>query len=100
MTTAPSQLIWKRFCQHRLAVVSAATLILLVFISSGAPLWVSVFDLDGQTVDLFNRFQPVSAAHPLGTDEEFMYFFQEYFYLLHLKHKEAVSFFMNKFMQN
>jgi peptide/nickel transport system permease protein len=52
-----------------LAVVSAATLILLVFISSGAPLWVSVFDLDGQTVDLFNRFQPVSAAHPLGTDE-------------------------------
>ena len=42
---------------------------LLVFISSGAPLWVSAFDLDGQTVDLFNRFQPVSAAHPLGTDE-------------------------------
>ena len=69
MTTPPSQLILKRFCQHRLAVVSAATLILLVFISSGAPLWVSVFDLDGQTVDLFNRFQPVSAAHPLGTDE-------------------------------
>ena len=69
MTTPPSQLIWKRFCQHRLAVVSAATLILLVFISSCAPLWVSVFDLDGQTVDLFNRFQPVSAAHPLGTDE-------------------------------
>ena len=69
MTTPPSQLIWKRFCQHRLAVVSAATLILLVFISIGAPLWVSVFDLDGQTVDLFNRFQPVSAAHPLGTDE-------------------------------
>ena len=69
MTTPPSQLIWKRFCRHRLAVVSAATLILLVFISSGAPLWVSVFDLDGQTVDLFNRFQPVSAAHPLGTDE-------------------------------
>ena len=69
MTTPPSQLIWKRFCQHRLAVVSAVTLILLVFISSCAPLWVSVFDLDGQTVDLFNRFQPVSAAHPLGTDE-------------------------------
>ncbi len=69
MTTPPSQLIWRRFCQHRLAVVSAVTLILLVFISSGAPLWVSVFDLDGQTVDLFNRFQPVSAAHPLGTDE-------------------------------
>ena len=69
MTTPPSQLIWRRFCQHRLAVVSAVTLILLVFISSCAPLWVSVFDLDGQTVDLFNRFQPVSAAHPLGTDE-------------------------------
>ena len=69
MTTPPSQLIWRRFCQHRLAVVSAVTFILLVFISSGAPLWVSVFDLDGQTVDLFNRFQPVSAAHPLGTDE-------------------------------
>ena len=69
MTTPPSQLIWKRFCQHRLAVVSAATLILLVFISIGAPLWVSIYDLDGQTVNLFNRFQPVSAAHPLGTDE-------------------------------
>ena len=69
MTAPPSQLIWKRFCQHRLAVVSAATLILLIFISGGAPLWVTAFDLDGQTVDLFNRFQPVSAAHPLGTDE-------------------------------
>ena len=69
MTAPPSQLIWKRFCQHRLAVISAATLILLIFISGGAPLWVSAFDLDGQTVDLFNRFQPVSAAHPLGTDE-------------------------------
>ena len=69
MTTPPSQLIWKRFCQHRLAVVSAATLILLVFISIGAPLWVSIYNLDGQTVNLFNRFQPVSAAHPLGTDE-------------------------------
>jgi len=69
MTTPPSQLIWRRFCQHRLAVVSAATLILLVFISIGAPLWVSIYNLDGQTVNLFNRFQPVSAAHPLGTDE-------------------------------
>jgi len=69
MTAPPSQLIWKRFCQHRLAVISAATLILLIFISGGAPLWVTAFDLDGQTVDLFNRFQPVSATHPLGTDE-------------------------------
>ena len=65
----PSYLIWKRFSQHRLAAVSAATLILLICISGGAPLWVSAFELDGQTVDLFNRFQPISAIHPLGTDE-------------------------------
>ena len=65
----PTTLIWRRFCQHRMAVYSGILLIVLACISGGSPIWLLVFDLDGQTVDLFNRFQPASARHPLGTDE-------------------------------
>ena len=56
MSPHPSQLIRKRFCQHRLAVFSASILSLLIFISGGAPFWISEFNLDGQTVNLFNQF--------------------------------------------
>ncbi len=65
----PTLLIWRRFRKHRLAMISGLLLVAFAILSAGAPIWLSIFDLDGQTVDLFNRFQPASATHPLGTDE-------------------------------
>lgn len=66
---SPSALVWQRFLQHRLAIASGGLLLTIALISGGAPIWIPLLNLDGQTVDLFNRFQSASAAHPLGTDE-------------------------------
>lgn len=66
---SPWMLVWQRFCTHRLAVLGGIVLLFLAFVSGGAPLWLELFTLDGETVDLFNRFQPATPLHPLGTDE-------------------------------
>ncbi len=62
-------LLWRRFLQHHLAVGSLIVLILLVLAALGAPLVEMALGLDVNRVDIFNRSQPPSAAHPLGTDE-------------------------------
>ena len=59
----------RRFLQHRLAVGSLLTLLLLGLLSTGAPLVESVLGLDGEATNLFQRNQPPSLEHPLGTDE-------------------------------
>ena len=59
----------RRFLRHRLAVGSLLTLLLLGLLSLGAPLVESVLGLDGERTDLFQRNQPPSLEHPLGTDE-------------------------------
>ena len=59
----------RRFLRHRLAVGSLLTLLLLGLLSLGAPLIESVLGLDGERTDLFQRNQPPSLEHPLGTDE-------------------------------
>lgn len=59
----------RRFARHRLAVASLAVLAALVLAATGAPLIEALLDLDAQTTNLFQRFQPPSAAHPMGTDE-------------------------------
>lgn len=59
----------RRFLQHRLAVGSLLTLILLGLLSLGAPLAESLLGLDGKTANLFQRNHPPSLEHPLGTDE-------------------------------
>lgn len=59
----------RRFLQHRLAVASLLTLLLLALLSLGAPLLEDLLGLDGQTINLFQRNQPPSLEHPLGTDE-------------------------------
>jgi len=59
----------RRFARHRLAVASLAVLAALVLAAAGAPLIEVLLDLDAQTTNLFQRFQPPSAAHPMGTDE-------------------------------
>jgi len=60
---------WIRFRSHRLAVVGGVVLALLASLALAAPLVEAILELDGETVDLFNRFALPSAAHPLGTDE-------------------------------
>ncbi len=59
----------RRFARHRLAVASLAVLAALGLAALGAPLIEALFGLDAETTNLFARFQPPSAAHPMGTDE-------------------------------
>lgn len=67
--STPLALVTRRFLRHRLAVVSAGVLIVLALISLLAPVVENWLNVDANAVDLFNRLQPASAAHPLGTDE-------------------------------
>ena len=62
-------LTFRRFLKHRLAVVSAGVLAALALAALAAPLAEALTGVDAGTVDLFNRFQPPSARHLLGTDE-------------------------------
>jgi peptide/nickel transport system permease protein len=61
--------LWRRFLRHRLAVASAALLLVLAVAVLAAPLVEAWLGADAEAVDLLNRFQPPSPAHPLGTDE-------------------------------
>lgn len=61
--------VLRRFLRHRLAVASAVTLGVLVLFSLSAPLVELLLGIDSDAVDLFGRYGPPSAAHPLGTDE-------------------------------
>ena len=67
--TGPWQLALGRLGKHRLAVVSACVLAALAAASLSAPLVEALLGADANAVDLFNRFQEPSLAHPLGTDE-------------------------------
>jgi peptide/nickel transport system permease protein len=59
----------RRFMQHRLAVASLALLVLLAVLAIAAPLVEALLGVDANMADLFGRFAPPSAEHPLGTDE-------------------------------
>ncbi len=59
----------RRFGRHRLALGSAATLAVLAVLAVAAPLVEAALGVDSGAVDLFNRFAPATAGHPLGTDE-------------------------------
>jgi len=65
----PWTLAFKRFRRHRLAILSAGILAVLACLALAAPLAEAVLGLDANNTDLFARFEPPSAAHPLGTDE-------------------------------
>ena len=62
-------ILWRRFLEHRLAVASLLVLLALALAVIAAPIVEALLGLDANLVDLFGRFQPPSAAHPLGTDE-------------------------------
>jgi peptide/nickel transport system permease protein len=58
-----------RLPQHRLAMLGAFTLIVLLGLSLAAP-WIEQWlGVDAAAVNLFERFKPPSLQHPLGTDE-------------------------------
>ncbi len=59
----------RRFLQHRLALASLVLLVLLALLALAAPLVEAMLGVDANTANLFNRFAPPSAEHPLGTDE-------------------------------
>ncbi len=62
--TLPRHSFRRRLAAQPLAVASAGVLLVLA-----APLVAAAIGGDATTVNLLNRFQPPSAAHPLGTDE-------------------------------
>ncbi|MFQ5618440.1 MAG: ABC transporter permease [Rhodospirillales bacterium] len=62
-------LAFRRFRRHRLALGSAATLVVLAVLAAAAPIVEAALGVDSDAVDLFNRFAQATAAHPLGTDE-------------------------------
>ncbi len=65
---SPGALLWRRFLDHRFALASLLMLAGLALSSMAAPLAEAALGLDANAVNLFARFQPPSAAHPLGTD--------------------------------
>jgi peptide/nickel transport system permease protein len=62
-------LAWRRFRNHRLAMVSAALLIILAVLSAAAPLFEIQLDIDAARVELLHRFALPSAGAWLGRDE-------------------------------
>lgn len=66
--STPRRLAWRRFQSHRLALVSAVVLALLVVLALAAPLIALALGVAVDDVDLFLRLGPPSGAHPLGTD--------------------------------
>lgn len=65
----PTKVVLNRFLRHRLALVSAVLLGLLVLLSIAAPLIEAALDLDADAVNLFGRYAAPSVEHWLGTDE-------------------------------
>jgi peptide/nickel transport system permease protein len=59
----------RRLSARPQAVAAGALLAVLAALAMATPLVAGALGIDPAAVDLLNRFQPPSAAHPLGTDE-------------------------------
>ena len=62
-------LAWQRFRHHKLAMASAALLIVLAVLSAVAPLFEIMFGIDASRVDLLHRFTLPTTDAWLGRDE-------------------------------
>ena len=63
---SPSQLVWRRFRKHRMALVgTVGIIILVVFILIGS---IIVPESAANQGDLYNRLKPPMSAHIFGTD--------------------------------
>ncbi|GAB5388548.1 MAG: ABC transporter permease [Alphaproteobacteria bacterium] len=69
MGQSPARLALGRFLGHRLGVVSALLLILLVVAAVTAPALEAWRDVSAIEQSILNRFEAPSNAHPLGRDE-------------------------------
>lgn len=58
-----------RVGRHRPAAVAGILLVTMAALCFAAPVVEKLLGVDSGAVDLFNRFQPASAEHPLGTDD-------------------------------
>lgn len=62
----PSQLVWRRFRKHRMALIGAVgTILIVVFIIFGS---IIVPESAANDVDLYNRLKAPTAVHYFGTD--------------------------------
>lgn len=59
--------VWRRFAQHRLAVIGLVVLIVISLLSLFAPL-ISPYEFDAQDLELLGMPSPPSATHWLGTN--------------------------------
>jgi peptide/nickel transport system permease protein len=72
---SPLQLFWRRFRKDRVAIVSLAFIVLLIFVAIAAPLIVTILGVPGpyvQNLSLTDEFgSPLgpSGAHPFGVDQ-------------------------------
>ncbi len=64
-----SQIFVQRMMLHRMAVISACLLALLVLFTLSAPIIEMILNTDASKVNLFSRLMPFSFDHPLGTDD-------------------------------
>jgi len=69
LVETPARALLSRFIRHRLALVSAAVLVALAALALLAPVIEALMGVNAEAVDLFARYGPASATHPLGTDE-------------------------------
>ncbi len=62
----PSQLVWKRFLQHKMAVFGAIMLVVLVIYSFGGAFFYT--EAEANFTDTTKRLTAPSSEHPFGTD--------------------------------
>ena len=64
-----AKILLQRILLHRMAVLSAVLLLLLLLFALAAPLLELMLNTDASKVNLFARNLPFSLEHPLGTDD-------------------------------
>jgi peptide/nickel transport system permease protein len=62
-------LVWRRFKKHRLALISACILMVLILSALLAPLIESVLGVSYESTDLMNRYGAYGWPHLFGTDD-------------------------------
>ena len=66
---SPLLLVWERFKIQKTGLLSLSFITIFSLFVLSAPIFEWLFDLNAEVINLFNRFQPPSVIHFLGTDE-------------------------------